>query len=192
VEDFPTSEWETIQVEGKKRKYQKVRVHDSFCQLRNYKGEVRQLVITDHGREKPTFLITNDFESSIRVLIRKYAKRWLVEQAIAEQIAFFQLNSPSSSIVVKVDFDLTLSLLVHNLYRMLTNQLIGFEQCTVSTINRNFLDNGARVIIKDSTINVYLKKKNHLPILFELPWMKKETYLSWLGLSIKFFADSTS
>ncbi len=37
-------------------------------------------------------------------LVKKYAGRWLVEQEIAEHVAFFNLNNPSSSIVVKVDF----------------------------------------------------------------------------------------
>jgi hypothetical protein len=38
--------------------------------------------------------------------VRKYARRWLVEKGIAEQIDFFHLNRLSSSMVIKVDFDL--------------------------------------------------------------------------------------
>ena len=81
-------------------------------------------------------------------MIKKYARRWLVEQEIAEQIDFFHLNSPSSSIVVKVDFDLTLSLFAHNLFRRLTRHLPGFEHCTVATIARDVLQNGASVCVK--------------------------------------------
>jgi len=97
---------------------------------------------------------------------------------IAEQIAFFHLNQPSSSIVVKVDFDLTLSLLAHNLYRKLTSQLVGFEKCTVPTIYRNVLENGANIKITNTDVVVRLKKKTHLPILFQLPWLQKKTHLS--------------
>jgi hypothetical protein len=65
-------------------------------------------------------------------------------------------------------------------------------QCTASTINRKFLENGALIKIKGDTAAVHLKKKMHLPILFELPWMKKETLLSWLGLKISYKAGTTT
>jgi hypothetical protein len=192
VEDIPDSEWRDIRIEKKKGKYKIIRVNESYTQLRNYKGEVRQFIITNHGRPHPTFMITNDFDSDIKVLIRKYARRWLVEQEIAEQIKFFHLNQPSSSIVVKVDFDLTISLLTHNLYRILAKHLSGFENCTVATIYRHFIENGAKVKICGDDIFVAFKKKRHLPILFEVPWMKDKTYISFLEKNIKFTLDTVS
>ena len=192
VAEIPNDKWQKIKIEGQKRKHQIVRVHDGVCMLRHYDGEVRQIILTDHGREQPSFLITNDFDIDVREIVKKYARRWLVEQEIAEQIAFFHLNQPSSSIVVKVDFDLTISLLTHNLYRILTNYLPGFEHCTVSTIYRKFLENGAVVKVEGDEVSVYLKKKTHLPILFELPWMRKKNRLSWMNISIKFFAGTTT
>jgi len=95
----------------------------------------------------------------IRKVVKKYARRWLVEKEIAEQVVFFNLNNPSSSIVVKVDFDLTLSLLAHNLYRVLANNLPGFEHCTAATISRKFLETGARIKVENREIVVSLKKK---------------------------------
>ena len=189
---LPDEQWQKIRVEGKKRRRQSLRVHDSPCKLRNYKGEVRQLILTDHGRQQPTFMITNDLDMPAHDLVKKYARRWLVEQEIAEQIAFFHLNQPASSIVVKVDFDLTLSLLAHNLYRVLTSKLPGFERCNVQTVYRNFLENGAAVKVKNNSIEVQLRKKTHLPILFEAPWLNEETRLSWLGVTIKFSPATTS
>jgi len=56
-------------------------------------------------------IIMNDFDMSIEKIIRKYARRWNVEKTIAEQIDFFHLNLVSSSMVIKVDFDLTMSIL---------------------------------------------------------------------------------
>jgi len=188
---IPDDKWQMVEVEGEKRKRRQLRVHDGRCSLRHYEGEVRQVILTGHGRRTPAFLITNDFDIALSQLIRKYARRWLVEQEIAEQVAFFHINQPSSSIVVKVDFDLTISLLAHNLFRVLTSQLPGFERCTVPTISRDFIHNGARVQIEDRRVTVHLKKKTHLPILFELPWMKKETELSWMGITIR-FASATS
>jgi len=182
--------WQKITIERSKGRYQTINVLDRKCSLRHYDGEVREIIITGHGREKPAFLITNDFDLEVKELIKKYARRWLVEQEIAEQILFFQLNHPSSSIVIKVDFDLTLSLLAHNLYKKLAKELIGFEHCTVDTINRKFLENGAKIIIKDKMVSIFLKKKTHLPLLLETSLLKEEILLSWMGLSIRFVAGT--
>ncbi|MEN8129471.1 MAG: hypothetical protein ABFS45_04595 [Pseudomonadota bacterium] len=59
-------------------------------------------------------------------------------------------------------------------------------------INRKFLENGARVSIEGSAVTVYLKKKTHLPILFELPWMKQTTKLSWMNLDIRYVSGTAS
>ena len=192
AEAIPDEQWQRVNLPRAKGKTQRIRVHDGRCGLRHYEGEVREVILTDHGRKRPTFLITNDFALDVRDIVHKYARRWLVEQEIAEQILFFQLNHPSSSIVVKVDFDRMLSLLAHNLYRRLAQQLPGFEQCTVDTMNRKFLENGARVAIEGNTVTVHLKKKVHLPILFEVPWMKKTTRLSWMNLNIQFVSGTVS
>ncbi len=39
---------------------------------------------------------------------------------------------------------------------------------------------------------VRLKKKVHLPTLFELPWMKETTYLPWMNAAISFNYASVS
>jgi len=192
VYEIPELMWRKIHIEGKKRKVNTIKAYEEECYIRNYTDKLRQIIIKDHGRKHPSFLITNDFNIRLKDIIKKYARRWLVEQEIAEQIAFFHLNSPSSSIVVKVDFDLTISLLAHNLYKVLSGKLPGFEHCTVSTIYRNFLENGAAIKIENNTVSVLLKKKTHLPILFELPWLKEETKLSWLNCNIKFMRGTTS
>jgi hypothetical protein len=48
------------------------------------------------------------------------------------------------------------------------------------------------VSIKENTVTVYLKKKTHLPILFELPWMKQTTRLSWMKLNIQYASGTAS
>lgn len=192
ADKIPDEEWAQVRVEGATRKHSLLSVHDSRCILRHYEGEVRQIIIKGNGRENPAFLITNDLSSPVSVLVRKYARRWLIEQEIAEQVSFFHLNQPSSSIVVKVDFDLTLSLLAHNLYRKLATRLLGFENCTVSTLFRNFLDTGAHVKIKGGKISVILKKKTHMPILLSTPWMTQASSLSWMETAIDYQVGTVS
>lgn len=193
VNALPEDQWQIIQVERAKGKKQEMRIYDHKTTLGKYEGEIREIILTDHGRQRPTFLITNDFDLDVKQLIRKYARRWMVEKEIAEQITFFHLNSPSSSIVVKVDFDLTLSLLAHNLYRHLAQQLHGFEQCNAETIHRDFLDNGATITMHNGAANVSIKKKTHLPILLNVDLIKNETVLPWMGgLKINFSGGSVT
>ena len=193
VNAIPEDQWQTLQIERAKGKKQQMCVHDRRTTMSKYEGEIREIILTEHGRLRPTFLITNDFDLSAKDLIKKYSRRWMVEKEIAEQIAFFHLNTPSSSIVVKVDFDLTLSLLAHNLYRYLAQKLHGFEQCNAETIHRDFLDNGAMITIKNGEATVALKKKSHLPILLNAPFIKNPSTLSWLGnLKMNFIGYSVT
>jgi hypothetical protein len=59
----------------------------------------------------------------VQLIIRKYARRWMVGKTISEQINFFHINLVSSTMVIKVDFDLTMSIIAHNLYRLFANEL---------------------------------------------------------------------
>lgn len=176
---------------SRKKKTRNVKVFDEIVSLPKYKGEIRQLIIIDHSKE-PIFMITNDFATKACDLIRKYGRRWLVEQEISEQIVFFHLNLLSSSIVVKVDFDLTMTVLAHNLYRKLAFDLPGFQHCTVETLHRRFLDGRAEVKIVDNKAMVTLNKRAHLPLLFELPWLQEETKIPRLGCVIDFKMGTSS
>lgn len=190
AKQIPEEKWKYVKIEGEKRIHKKVRVFEETITLRGYEGDLRQIIITENGREEPAFLILNDDNLSAEKAIRQYARRWLVEKEISEQIDFFHLNTPSSSIVVKVDFDLTLTLLSHNLYRTLARQLPGFENSEVASLFRKFLETVARVKIEGNTATVFLKKKTHMPILFEADFMQKTTFIPWIGLNIKYSIDT--
>jgi len=192
AEKIPEEQWRYIKVEGEKRKYKRLRIFEEEIALRGYQGKLRQVIITENGREDPAFLILNDFDLPLERVVRKYARRWLVEKEISEHVNFFHLNSPSSSIVIKVDFDLTLTVLAHNIYRVLAKKLPGFENSEVPTLARKFLETIARVKISDDTATVFLKKKNHMPLLFAVDFMQEETFIPWIGLKIRFRIDTTS
>jgi hypothetical protein len=57
--------WNKIHIPHVKRKFPDPLVHESRITLRDYQGEVRQLIVRGNGREKPAFLITNDFTSTL-------------------------------------------------------------------------------------------------------------------------------
>jgi hypothetical protein len=180
LEKSPKSSWKTIRVEASGNKKRTLNVLDEEIELNGYDGKVRQVSITGHGKIKPAIIITNDFIISTDCLIRKYAKRWLIEKEISEQISFYHLNNVSSSMVIKVDFDLTMSILTHNLFRLLAMDLQRFENISDQTLYEKFLLNSADIIIENKIITVKYKKKRNLPLIIETMKKNEEISYSWL------------
>jgi len=190
---LPADQWVTIKIDNPKRKHSSPKVYESEISLKGYDGTLRQLIVTNTGREKPSFIITNDFEKPIKEVLLKYSRRWLVEKSIAEQIDFFHMNLVGSSIVVKVDFDLTMTLLAYSLYKMLAKNLIGFEMSTARNLFFDFIDNGAAVEIINKTMFVSLRKKVHNSIVFESEIFKQPATIPWLeNLKVVFDSQNTS
>jgi hypothetical protein len=165
-----------------------LKIYEEKILLKEYGKSMRQIAITGHGKIKPALLITNDEEIKPEDLVRKYCRRWIVEKGISEQIDFFHLNRVSSSMVIKVDFDLTMTVLSHNLYRLLAMNLPGYTHNTSTSLFEKFVSNSGEVKISSDTIRVKMKKKRNLPALLTemekfqnsiLPWMEnKKIYFS--------------
>jgi len=162
--------WQRVHVPHAKRKYPNPEVHDSTITLRGYGGDLRQLVVRGNGHEKPTFLITNDHEADPATLVGDYARRWRVENGIAEAVKFFNLNALSSPILTKVHFDVVLTAVADTLYTMLAKKLRGFEDCNASKLNRHFVAGKAGVKVSGSTVEVTYPRRAHNPILRQVAW----------------------
>lgn len=165
INNLPSDEWKKIRVMNANNKGRTLKVYEEKIKLKDYDGQVRQVAITGHGKIKPALIITNDFEISDKDLIRKYSRRWIVEKEISEQIEFFHLNRVSSSMVIKVDFDLTMTILAHNLYRLLALDLTGYSHLSDISIFEKFLNNSGEIKINKNETQVKLKKKRNLPLL---------------------------
>ena len=122
-----------IHIPHEKRKYPNPQALESSIEVDGYDGALRQIILRGTGREKPTFIITNDFEISTELAVGNYARRWRVENVIAEAVKFFHLNAMSSPILVKVSFDVALTMVADTLYTMLATKLRGFEECDAPT-----------------------------------------------------------
>ena len=162
--------WQRIHIPHAKRKYANLQVHESLVRLRDYEGQIRQVIVRGNGREKPSFLISNDFDMSLDLLVGHYARRWRVENGIAEAVKFFHLNALSSPIVVKVHFDISLTMIADTLYTMLAKKLRGFEDCDAPTLYRHFVRGKGIIEVDGSTINVMYPRRAHNPILRQVPW----------------------
>ena len=181
INKLEKQEWKTIRVSSSNNKNRTLKVNDHTTKLAGYQGEVREIYITGNGKIKPAIIITNDFELKTQDIVAKYAKRWLVEKVISEQISFFHLNSVCSSMVVKVDFDLTMSILTHNLFRIFALKTKRYVGYTAKSTFEKILFNGADIKVEAQQITVSLKKKRTLPILLEIMEQYKNQKIPWLS-----------
>ena len=165
INALPSSKWKTKRVACAGNKKRTLKVYDSTIALKGYGKKIRQIAITGHGKIKPALIITNDFELKVVDVVRKYSRRWLVEKTISEQIEFFHLNRVSSSIVIKVDFDLTMTILAHNLYRLLAADLERYSHFSDNSIYDKFVMNSGEIEVRNQNIKVKLKKKKTLPMI---------------------------
>lgn len=193
IENMPAKDKKTVRVEMAGNKKRTLKIFQEEIYLKGYNDTIRQISVTGHGKIKPAIIITNDFDLPVDQIVRKYTKRWIVEKAISEQIDFFHLNAVSSSMVIKVDFDFTMSILTHNLFRLLAMDMERYSHISDQSLFDKFLFNTADIEIENNKIKVHLKKKRNLPILLE----KMKTYFSnkyeWLNnFQIEFFGATYS
>src|SRR5215467_14008890 len=120
INDLPPSAWRTINLDVPNRKYRTPKVYEQKVCLR--KCTYRQFFIKDLGHDLPTILLTNDRKSTVPQLILRYAKRMLIENALADAVRFFHIDALSSSVGFKVDFDMALLVLASGLYRIMARR----------------------------------------------------------------------
>jgi hypothetical protein len=183
ISAIPDSRWKDIRVMRANGKGRIVTVCEDATSLRGYDGKIKQVFIKGSGRIKPAIIITNDFDISLEDLIRKYSKRWLVEKDISEQIHFFHLNRNTSGIVVTVDFDLVMTILAHNLYRLFAKNIDGYSHCEAKRIFNKFILNAGEISVSEKDVTIKLKKKRTLPLTLE--WLSgfENFEYQWLGNS---------
>jgi len=166
------SGWRGIHLDNTRRKYPNPQVHESIIRLRGYEGELRQVIVRGNGREKPAFIITNDFDTVTESVVGSYGRRWRIENGISEAVKFFNLNSLSSPILVKVHFDVTMTMIADTLYSMLARRLRGFESCDAPKLYRHFVRGKGIVAVDGRDIMVIYPRRAHNPILRGVPWRR--------------------
>ncbi len=178
---IPSNRWKKVHLDIPKRKYKTPLLFESMVKLDGYDGEIRQIVMKGNGREEPSFFVTNDLDAPAESIILRYAQRWRVENGIAEAVKFFSLNALSSSILIKVHFDVLMTMIAHALYHFMSQKLRGFEDCSAATIFRHFINMSADIQIRGEVINVKFPRRSHNPIIKAAQLDKKATSISWLG-----------
>jgi hypothetical protein len=173
--------WKRITIPHEKRKFPNPLIHDSNIALGGYGGVVRQIIMRGNGHEKPAFIITNDQESPVELIVGNYARRWRVENGIAEAVKFFHLNALSSPILIKVHFDVVMTMIADTLYSRLAQNLRSFEACDAPKLYRDFVKGKGEVAVKEGRLLVTYPRRAHNPILRAVPWQRLPQKIPWLN-----------
>jgi len=158
------STWRKIELENVERKYRTPKVIDRETKIKDYAGSIRQIFVKDLGHERPTILITNDKKTSCSDLISRYALRMLIENSIANGVAFFHTTALSSSVAIRIDLDVLLTLVGQATYHMFAQHLRGYERSGAGVIFRKFIDTPAKIFIQPNEIEVRLNKRGSVRI----------------------------
>jgi len=180
IEQIPDSKWKTVKIEKANHKSRTAVYTESTTTNNRYGDQPLRQIFLKGNAVKPATILTNEFGLKAEDVISRYSRRWLVENEISEQIHFFHLNRNSSGIVVKVDFDLTMTILAHNLYRLLAIGLHGYSHNRAQSLYDIFIDNYGEVEVGSDTITVKMNRKRALPLLRESIPALHDIY-PWLG-----------
>ena len=177
VDGLPPSAWRTVTLDLPHRKYRTPRIYEQKVRLRE--RSYRQLFIKDLGHDEPTILVTNDAKSSARNLITRYAKRMLIENALADAVRFFHIDALSSSVGFKVDFDMALLVLASALYRLTARRMRGYDDAQARQIFRDLVDMPADVAVAPAEVRVRFHRRAHLPIVLASGLIDKPVAVPW-------------
>lgn len=178
--NIPQKKWKKMYLAIPKRKYKHVSVYESEVKLKDCEKTFRQIAIKDHGRSKPTFIVTNNAGLPLKKILEVYAKRWRVENKLAELISFFNLNALSSPLMIRIHFDILWTIIADTLYHRFTQDLRRFEDNLAPQIFRKFINMPGRVVFDGKKFLIKIRKRAHTPILKDVEKLQKPIQVPWL------------
>ena len=179
--NIPEKDWIKVDLKKEKRKFNKFKMYESEITLPRTNFKVRQVIFKDHGRQVPTFLVTNNRDVELETLALHYANRWLIENKFSELVDFFNLNALSSPFMIRSYFDVVLTVIADTLYRLLAKDLKRFEDCTPKTILADFINCRCIGEVDGDEIIIKMKKKATTPIFKSNDVFQKSYHVPWLG-----------
>jgi hypothetical protein len=159
------------------RRYQTPRYYEQSVTLEGH--TFRQFYIQDLGHEDPTILLTNQKHTSAKILLTRYAQRMLIENALSDAVRFFHMNALSSSVGLKVDFDMALLVLASSLYRLIGQRMRGYADAQARQIFRDLIDMPADVEVMEKEVVVSFHRRAHLPIILASGLLDKPLTVPW-------------
>lgn len=173
-------EWSKVYLPIPKRQHKHCRVYESIITLPKCSQSFRQIIIKDHGRSNPTFVITNNFDLPLKEVLIVYAKRWHIENKIAEMVSFFNLNALSSPLMIRIHFDMLWTVIADTLYHRFAQDLPRFEKVRADTIFRKFIDMPGKISFDGQQLKLKIRKHASTPILLGVQKLKNNITIPWL------------
>ena len=167
----------TIELDVPTRKYRTPRVYEQTITLAG--RSLRQLFVQDLGHDEPTILLTNQRHTPAKALLTRYAQRMLIENALSDAVRFFHIDALSSSVGLKVDFDMALLVLASGLYRLIAQRMRGYADAQARQIFRDLIDMPADITVSEKEVEVSFHRRAHLPILLASDLMEKPIAVPW-------------
>jgi Transposase DDE domain len=180
TDKIPEKEWQKIFLPIPKRKHKACLIHVSEVTLPNCKRQVKQIIVTQHGRAQPTYIITNNRDISLKEILIVYAKRWHIEQKFAELVSFFNLNALSSPLMIRIHFDILWTVIADTLYHRFAQDLPRFEHERADSIFRHFINIPGQVIYDGKEFVIKIRKRAHTPILLGVKRLQQPVKIPWL------------
>ena len=181
TEKISEKEWKKVYIPIPKRKNKACKIHVSEITLPKCTLPVKQIIITDHGRSKPTYVITNNLDLDVEDVLIVYAKRWHIEQKFAELVSFFNLNALSSPLMIRIHFDILWTVVADTLYRSFAQELPRFENERANSLFRHFINMPGQVIYDGKEFLIKIRKRSHTPILLGVNRLQQNIKIPWLG-----------
>ena len=177
IQQLPSSAWRRVTLDVPTRKYRTPRVYEKNVSLAG--RQFRQMYIKELGHDDPTVLLTNDTKTSTKNVITRYARRMLIENAISDAIRFFHMDALSSTVGLKVDFDMALLVIASALYRLQAKRMRGYADSQARHLFRDIIDTPADVHVTGSEVTVELHRRAHLPIILASGLMDRHVTVPW-------------
>jgi hypothetical protein len=89
------------------------------------------------------------------------------------------MDALSSTVGLKVDFDMALLVLASGLYRLLARRMRGYADAQARQIFRDLVDIPAEVEITNQEVRVEFHRRSHLPIVLASGLCERSVRVPW-------------
>ena len=178
---IPDDKWQKAYLPIPKRKHKAFMVYETDLVLEKCKTTLRQIIIKNHGRVEPTFVITNNRELPLKEVLMVYAKRWRIENKLAELVSFFNLNALSSPLMIRIHFDIIWTIIADTFYHRLAQDLPRFERERANSIFRKFINIPGQIVYDGDKFTIKIRKRAHTPILLGMEKLQNGFSVPWLN-----------
>jgi hypothetical protein len=103
----------------------------------------------------------------------------LIENSLSDAVRFFHMDALSSTVGLKVDFDMALLVIASGLYRLLARRMRGYADAQARQIFRDLLDMPADVEVTEQEVRVEFHRRAHLPIVLASGLCDRAVQIPW-------------